>query len=236
MSFRKSIKRIGRKVISNHEKYVTRWARPALSAAAGYFLGPVGSAAVTAATHNLHQYGAGVTMRQQGLTGLEARQRARAQAKRTTMYSIYAGGAGALGSGVTTLALGGSFTQSLGYAAFGQVGAPLLGLGSAGAGLLSAAPAVEPASKFITSLGQDPETGKKAAGTEFDWLDKVLGHIPGGAGGGDTPNDPDNKRDPNDSRNGSGQQRDANGNAVGGGDGSLLPLLLIGGALLFASA
>src|SRR5687768_13433824 len=95
-------KRFGRQRIRVHEKYVTRWARPAVSTALGVLYGPVASTAFTAITHYPHQAAAGVTMRAEGRSGLDARQKARAQAMRTSKYSLIGGGIGSLASGVVS--------------------------------------------------------------------------------------------------------------------------------------
>lgn len=130
MSLRRKIKKLGRKAIAVHEKYVTRYARPVVAAGLSYTFGmPVG-AAFTAATHPLHQYAATTGARDRGLQGLEARQKGRAQAKRTTIYSavgVTAGGLAAVGAGAFGLA-----GQGAGYNALaGTVGSNAIWGGSA---------------------------------------------------------------------------------------------------------
>ncbi len=162
MSLRKRFKKIGRKVIATHEKYVSRYARPAVAAAASYAFGPVVGAAFTAATHPLHQYAATVGARDRGLQGLEARQKGRAQAKRTTIYSavgVTAGTLTAVGAGALGLAGQGAGSNALA----GTVGSNALWGGASPAAAntgfitsysqLAAQPAGGGVPGIVTSLG-----------------------------------------------------------------------------------
>lgn len=137
MSLRKQLKKLGRKVIPIHEKYVTRWARPAVTAAASYLLSPVVGEAFNYGTHHLHQKVNQVTQRAEGTTGLASRQQARAQANRTTMYGHIAAGVSAIASGITTAAMGGNFFTGLA----GQGGAKVLGSTATIYGSATAVPA-----------------------------------------------------------------------------------------------
>ncbi len=265
----KKLKKFLRKRIAIHEKYITRYARPVGAAAAGYFGGELGAAGFTALTHPLHRYTAGVTMREQGLHGLKARQGARKIANRTTIYSAITGTVGAIGSGVTTAIKGGTFGQSMGAFLGGQYGASLFGNGAtlfskapvqpefitqanlAGqvgqpvpgivtekslAAQMGAPSAVQTAGNVSTTAG----LGTKALTTSYDVINKVLDARAKAADGSSTVIGPAGTPLFGSMGGGEGEGDGGLGlmarRGAAGDSDSMLPLLLIGGALVLMSA
>ncbi len=161
MSFFRKIKRIAKKVtratITRPAKFVYRQGRKDLrttvkfsskaapyitavaAAGASYFGGPVAGAAVGAigseASYRLRkEYG-----REVGESYKTRSQKARSVRRRAAVAAGIGLGVGAVASGITTAALGGTFAQSAGSAALGQGGSQLLG-SAAGPGLYTSTP------------------------------------------------------------------------------------------------
>jgi hypothetical protein len=164
---RKDIKRTVR-IANKTSPYVTG----VLAGAASYFGGPVAGAAVGAIGAQTSfmirkEYG-----REKGESNKARTQKARSVRRRAAIAAGVGLGAGAVASGITTAALGGTFTQSVGAGALGQGGSQALGLGAPSvfapsttgglnivtAGTL-AGQAYSPVSGIVTTL---PETGAAA--------------------------------------------------------------------------
>jgi hypothetical protein len=124
---RKDIKRTVR-IANKTSPYVTG----VLAGAASYFGGPVAGAAVGAIGAQTSfmlrkEYG-----REKGESNKDRTKRARSVRRRAAIAAGVGLGAGAVASGITTAALGGTFTQSVGAGALGQGGSQALGLGAPG--------------------------------------------------------------------------------------------------------
>lgn len=230
-----------RKRIKVHEKYVTRVARPIGAAAAGYFAGPVGAAAFTALTHPLHQYAATVSARSDGLSGREARTFGREHAKRTSIHSLAAGAAGAIGSGVTSALVGGNFFGGL---AGGQGGAALLGgntiFGAAGAaGSVTSAVTGGAATLSGVQFGWDSLArsdaeiqaagGLPAPNPWADLLEGIGGALGAAGSSGEVAEDQEASRNP---FAGFGMDAPTSKSEEGGW---LVPALIVGGVLLLSA-
>jgi len=124
-SFRKSLKRLGRKTAKIHVK-VGRVLTPVVAAGASFIGGPVAGAAVTAAGAEASRYFRATQARHEGQRD-RARALGRGERKRVAIYGGIATGAGALGSGLTTALQGGTLGQSLSAGLFGQGGSSILG-------------------------------------------------------------------------------------------------------------
>lgn len=151
MSFRKSIKRFGRKTAKARVKF-GRVATPILSAGAGFIGGAPAAAAVTAIGAQAAYYNRATQARNEGTFGRDARARGRGERKRVAIYGAAGGGAGMLASGAYTLASGDTFSQALGATGLGQGGKALL-FGSEGT-LFAKAPTYP---TYITNLATAPK-------------------------------------------------------------------------------
>ncbi len=140
-------KRLGRKTAKVSVK-VNRVTTPIVAAAAGYFYGAPGAAAVTAIGAESGRYFRATQARDEGVTGRSARALGRGERKRVAIYGAIGGGAGMLGSGITTLARGYSVPQALGNTLFGQSGGHILGIGGT---VFDAAPSSSGLSSIVTA-------------------------------------------------------------------------------------
>jgi hypothetical protein len=158
VSLRKYFKRLGRKTAKIHTK-VNRVFVPVASAAAGYLGGAPAAAAVTAIGAQSSYYFRATQARNEGIRGRAARVKGRQERTRVSIYGAIGGGAGMLGSGVTSLIAGSSFSQALGATAFGQGGANILGIGGT---IFSKTP--EGASAFVTAGNLAAQKGSSVPG------------------------------------------------------------------------
>jgi len=125
----KYFKRLGRKTAKIHTK-INRVATPIAAAAAGYFAGAPGAAAVTAIGAQSGYYFRATQARNEGTKGRAARELGRGERKRVAIYGAIGGGAGMLGSFGTSLIAGKGLGNSLVALGLGQSGAELTGAGS----------------------------------------------------------------------------------------------------------
>lgn len=200
MSFRKSIKRIGRKVAAVHAK-VGKVAIPVAAGVATYFAGPVAGEGVAYLGTRVQKKAAEAGYRgsNKELTGHERSQKARAIANRTFKYSQIGIGAGAMASAAVSVAGGSSFVQTAGKVLLGQAGGKLVGIGSGQYGTSTRGvqdfdSGTADLDTAVTSLGNGGggrpmglsgmgPTNGTGAGNRHSWTDQILGGLGAMAGG-----------------------------------------------------
>lgn len=166
MSFRKSVKKVARKAISVHEKYVGKWLRP-VAVGVATAINPALGAGVLGVTTAASKYTGATAARAQGIKGRDARKKGRQTMQRTLKYGAIVGGSVAAIGVVSALATGSSITTGLASTA-----PKLLGFGShavtrgPGTGISSEEMASTYANSYINDPGEiDPRTGQLASMT-----------------------------------------------------------------------
>lgn len=201
--YKKKIKQYSRKALAVGGK-ISRVARPIAAAAAGYFAGPAGVMAVTALSHYGQQYQVASGARGEGIRGREAREMGREAAQRTTKHSLIAGGAGMLGSGITSMAVGGNFFGGLfggqagsallgGNTVFGSVspGASATTIGTTALGSVGALSGVQSGWDSLAPGAEQPGAPVPGASNWDDLIEAVAAGAAGGLAGGGGGDDDD---------------------------------------------
>lgn len=166
MSFRKSVKKVARKAIKVHEKYVGKWLRP-VAVGVATAINPALGVGVLGVTTAASKYTGATAARADGLSGRDARKKGRQTMQRTLKYGAIVGGS-VFAAGVASAALTGSSVLT----PLVSTAPKLLGFGGGtpsrgpGTGISPEEMASTYANSYIQDPGEiDPRTGQLASMT-----------------------------------------------------------------------